>query len=252
MRGLTAIVFTVMLSGCSGQQPGFPSHDGSVEGAASRSQKTHPSPEQLLESFYSDLRTCSSLARALKADQDFVSAFHAYANRKSRSLESFLRQSLVAQTTEGKYVLSNIKYFDIDVSMHGSTWAVAWVENTGIYCGPTLERLREIESLGESTAGWKVREFFLNKALENLNYPWIEADYGLDFDGMKTLLLQASARYVDRERHLFHTWLENAIAAIKSKYGHAVEGAAGLTVSKQHQVLDKWISFLRSLRNRTR
>src|SRR5258705_344868 len=91
---------------------------------------------------------------------------HRGAPRATAALpQRLLRDSPTSASPDFQYVLDNAAYFDIELSMHGNAWAVAWVQDAGISCAPTLARLREIEAPGESEPAWTVRKYFLDRAL---------------------------------------------------------------------------------------
>jgi hypothetical protein len=205
---------------------------------------------EILRAFRKDISVCKSITTVLKADRSFVDKFISFKNRQVKAVEAFLRESPSSDSPDFQYVLRNAEYFDIEVSMHGHAWAVAWVEGEGIYCALTYNRLRAVEALGESPQAWEIRKFFLDKALQGMEHPSDEMSDGLvDFEQFKSLVLDADKLYSGPQRSKFIAWIGTAINAIDSSRKRVVDGAAGLSASEQNKVLDDRIAFLRGLAN---
>jgi hypothetical protein len=213
-------------------------------------RKDQLSPQsEILRAFRQDLAACSAITKLLQTDRYFVDSFTPYVNRASKPFTEFLRASPNAKSEAFQYVLRNAKYFEIDVSMHGDAWAVAWVEGEGIYCAPTFARLKAIEALGESAQAWTVRRFFLDKALKSLEHPSNEMASGalVDFDRFKSLVVETHKRYSGVQRSKFVAWLHSTIKEIDGSGSRIMDGAAGLSAAEQAKTLDERIAFLRSL-----
>ena len=205
----------------------------------------------ILGAFRNDISVCHSITKVLNADRAFIASFIPYVNRVSKPLEMFLLQSPNSSSTEFQYVLRNQAYLDIDVSPHGHAFAVAWVENEGIYCAPTLARLDAIEALGESQEAWTIRKFFLDKALQSLEHPSDEMTTGtIDFESFKSFVLKADGRYMRTQRSKFLAWTWAAVETIESSRKRIEAGAAGRSTGEQNGMLDDRIMFLRSFANR--
>jgi hypothetical protein len=203
---------------------------------------------EVLARFDTDLKACADLVRVLETDRAFVTSFQSAKVRDAQPVSALLRKSAVAQTPAVAYYLGHEQYMELDVDFHGNPWAVAWVRNEPIFCAPTFERLSEIEAMGESGEAWRIRLYFLDKALEHLSPPWDEGAGSLvEFDSFKAFALEASQRYTGAQKAAFHAWLDKAIQALAASRKEVTEGAAGLTSQQQHQMLDERLSFLRQL-----
>jgi hypothetical protein len=207
----------------------------------------------VLAAFQTDIAVCRSITKIMKTDRRFIQSFSSAANRDTRGVESFLRESPNAKSEDFQYVLRNLEYFDIDVANHGDPWAVAWVEGEGIYCAPSFGRLKAIENLGESAQAWEVRKFFLDKALQALEHPVDREMAGggqIEFDKFKALVLEADKRYSRAQRPMFRAWTRAAIKIVESGRSRIDDGAAGLSAAEQNKILDEWVRFLRRIANR--
>ena len=203
---------------------------------------------EILRAFRKDISVCKSITKALEADRSFFETFSSLKNRHPTAVEAFLRESPNSQSPDFQYVLRNAQYFDIEVSMHGYAWAVAWVKDEGIYCALTSKRLEALEALGESSHAWAIRKFFLDKALQGLEHPSDELTAGLiDFEQFKSLVLDADKRYPGLQRPKFLAWIAAAIKTIESSRKRVEDGAAGLSASEQNKILDDRIAFLRNV-----
>ena len=203
---------------------------------------------EVLAQFEADQKAYTSLMRVLETDRAFVDSFQSAKVRSAQPVAALLRKSAVAHTPEVAYFLSHGKYMDLGVDFHGDPWAVAWVRNEPIFCAPTFERLSEIETMGESGEAWRIRLYFLERALEHLSPPWDEGAGGLvEFDQFKALVLGASKIYTGPQQAAFHAWLVKATQTLEASRKDVTEGAAGLTRQQQHQMLDERLAFLRQL-----
>ena len=202
----------------------------------------------ILAAFRSDIAVCKSIVKLLSTDRAFMESFTPHVNRASKQFLAFLLESSNYSSTEFQYVLRNQEYLDIDVWHHGEPFAVAWVENEGIYCAPTLARLREIEALGESEEAWNVRQFFLGKMLASLEHPSHEITSGLvDFEAFMSFVAEANGRYEHTHRHKFIAWTLTAIRTIESSRKDIQDGANGSSLSEQNKILDDRVSRLRAI-----
>ncbi|MDZ4074832.1 MAG: hypothetical protein U1E04_08800 [Hylemonella sp.] len=232
LLGLSALLLTA----CQPPEPEVPL-DNPVKTAA-----------DVLARFEADVKACASLVRVLESDRTFVESFQSAKVRSSQPVDALLRKSAVARSPEVAYFLNHGKYMELGVDFHGDPWAVAWVNNEPIFCALTFERLSEVEAMGESGEAWRIRLFFLDKALENLSPPWDEgAGTMVEFDHFKTYVLEASRIYKGAQQAAFHAWLDKAIKTLDASRKGTEEGAAGLTSQQQHQMLDERIAFLRQL-----
>ncbi len=205
-------------------------------------------PAALLARFEADVKACTSLVRTLESDRAFVESFQSAQVRSSQPVDALLRKSAVARSPEVAYFLSHGKYMELGVDFHGDPWAVAWMDKEPIYCAPTFARLSEIEAMGESQEAWRIRLFFLDKALENLSPPWDEgAGTMVEFDHFKTFVMEAHKLYTGPQKATFQAWGEKAIKTLETSRKDVAEGAAGLTSQQQHRMLDERIAFLRQL-----
>lgn len=203
---------------------------------------------EVLARFDADLKACADLVRVLETDRAFVESFQSAKVRDAQPVAALLRKSAVAQTPAVAYYLEHEQYMELDVDFHGHPWAVAWVRNEPIFCAPTFERLSEIEAMGESGEAWRIRLYFLERALEHLSPPWDEGAGGLvEFDQFKALVLDTSKLYTGAQKAAFHAWLDKAIKVLDASRKDVTEGAAGLTSQQQHQMLDERLAFLRAL-----
>ncbi len=202
----------------------------------------------LLARFEADVKACTSLVRVLESDRAFVESFQSAQVRSAQPVEALLRKSAVARSPEVAYFLSHEKYMMLGVDFHGDPWAVAWVSKEPIFCAPSFERLLEAEAMGESGEAWRIRLFFLDRALENLSPPWDEGAGGMvEFDHFKTYVLEASRRYTGAQQAAFYAWAGKAVKVLDESRKDVTEGAAGLTSQQQHQMMDERITFLRQL-----
>lgn len=228
--------------------------------AACQPPEPEASPDQqvktaadVLAQFEADVKACTALVRVLESDRAFVESFQSAQVRSSQPVEALLRKSAVARSPEVVYFLSHGKYMELGVDFHGDPWAVAWVSKEPIFCAPTFERLSEIEAMGESGEAWRIRLFFLDKALENLSPPWDEgAGTMVEFDHFKTFVLETSKLYTGPQKTALLAWAEKAIQTLETSREDVTEGAAGLTGQQQHQMLDERIAFLRQLAQPTK
>ena len=207
-----------------------------------------PTPAAMLARFEADLKACQALVGALASDRAFVESFQSAKVRSSQPVQALLRQSAVARAPEVAYFLDHGKYMVLDVDFHKDPWAVAWVPREPVYCGLTFAILADIEALGESAEAWRVRQFFLDKALENLSPPGDESPGGLvPYDHFKTYVLEASRLYTGAQKAAYQAWLDKAIQTVDESRKGIEDGAAGLTSQQQQQMVDERLAFLRQL-----
>jgi len=202
----------------------------------------------ILGAFTKDLSVCASITKAMKDDRALVESFRGEAGQDPHRFQTLLRDSPNSASPDFQYVLDNAAYFDIELSMHGNPWAVAWVQDAGIYCAPTLARLREIEAPGESEPAWTVRKYFLDRALQNLDHPSDEMLSGsIDFEQFRSLVTETDRLYPRAQRPKYLEWLREAIKAIESGRDRIQDGAAGRSADEQNNMLDDRVRFLRSV-----
>ena len=230
LLGLSALLFTA----CQPAEPEAP-----------------PAPQaktatEVLARFDADLKACADLVRALETDRAFVESFQSWKVRSTQPVAALLRKSAVTRTSEVAYFLGHEQYMELGVDFHGHPWAVAWVRNEPIFCAPTYQRLSEIEAMGESAEAWRIRLYFLDKALEHLSPPWDEGAGNLvEFSSFEAFVQEAAKLYTGPQKATFQTWLNKAIQTLAASRKDVAEGAAGLTSQQQHQMLDERLAFLR-------
>lgn len=225
------------LSACQRAEPEVP--------AAREQTKT---ASAILAAFEADMKACTGLVRALATDRAFVAAFQSAEIRSTQPVDALLRKTAVANSPEVAYFLGHRKYMELGVDFHGHPWAVAWVSGEPIFCAATFERLTEIEAQGESEEAWRIRSYFLNKALESLSPPGDESPGPLvEFVQFKGYVVDAAKRYTGAQKGALHAWLEKAIKVLDESRKDIEEGAAGLTSQQQNQMLDERIAFLRQI-----
>lgn len=240
-------LYALLLTAC---QPAEPGMEASTRAESEVKPETKAeTPAAVLAGFEADVKACTSLVNALELDPEFMDAFGMAQRRNPKPVEVVLGESAVADLPEVKYFLSHRKYMALGMTLFKcDPWAVAWMDNEVIYCAPTLERLREIEELGESAEAWRIRLFFLNKALELLRMPWDESeDPRIEFDRFKTYVLEASRRYTGAQQAALRAWLNKAIQTLEVTRKDIAEGAASQMSQQQHQMMDERIAFLRQL-----
>jgi hypothetical protein len=203
---------------------------------------------EVLARFEADVKACTALIRVLESDRAFVDSFQSAQIRSSQPVDALLRKSAVARSPEVAYFLNHGKYMELGVDFHGDPWAVAWVSKEAIFCAPTFARLSEVEAMGESQEAWRIRLFFLDRALENLSPPWDEGAGGMvEFDQFKAFVTEASKLYAGPQKAAWLAWGEKAIKTLEASRKDVTEGAAGLTSQQQHQMLNERLAFLRQL-----
>jgi len=205
-------------------------------------------PATLLKAFQKDIAMCADIASQMADDPELVQALIPEASRTCRPVSSFMQESPHANSMPYQYLMRNAESFEIDVSMHGYPYAVAWVPGEAIYCAPTFARLKAIETLGESAQAWQVRRFFLDRMLQGLEHPSDEMEGGqVGFDELKSSMLEAKRRYSSAQRPAFVAWARNAIKVVEASREKIVDGAAGLSAERQSRMIDDRVTFLRSL-----
>ncbi len=235
-RGLALLACLLTLAACQPVEPEVPP------------EIPAQTPAAVLARFEADVNACTALVRVLESDRAFVESFQSAQVRSAQPVAALLRKSAVARAPEVAYFLTHKKYMELGVDFHGDPWAVAWVSKEPIFCAPSFERLSEVEAMGESQEAWRIRLFFLDKALEHLSPPWDEgAGSMVEFDHFKTFVLEASKLYTGPQKAAWLAWGEKAIKTLETSRKDVTEGAAGLTSQQQHQMLDERIAFLRQL-----
>jgi len=202
-------------------------------------------PAAVLAAFRNDLSICTAIVKTMKADAGFLKAFIPLETRQAKSREALLRESPFAKTPEYQHVIDHPQYFFVGVSHHGDPFAEAWVEDEAVFCGPTLQRLKYIEALGESAEAWSVREYFLDKLLESLSHPSDEGSGGIEFETLEPFVREAADIYDGPMRPRFLAWAQKAAVTVDAGRSAIVAGAAGLGAEEQHRMLDERIAVLR-------
>ncbi len=225
------------------------------EGGQTNNQQSAPaearptkSAEELHAAFKTELTVCVSAMQTFERDRAFLEAFTDAPRRESQPLEDFLRQASFAKSGDIQYILSNLKYFVIDVSFHPTGFAVAWVRNEPVYCALSMKRLEEIEALGESPEAWEVREYFLDRWLKDLRPPSDEADFFPEqYEGFNRFVTAASKLYSVNFQPYLHAWGKTAIEHLEAQRVGLREGAGGQTLAEQNGILDNEVAFLKTL-----
>lgn len=248
MRLLTIIIAIIFLTACSEKEHlGIGSRQMEKPAEATKPMAQALTAVEMLEAFKKDISVCKSVVRLLKDYRSFIKID--YSTPQPIPLEVFLRHPQYANSTEFKHILLNQQYFLIDkANMEiGNPWAVAWVDDgDGIFCQVTIQRLDEIEALGESQEAWNIREYFLDKTLYGLvPVSSLMVDSYVDFMGLKSLVMEASNRYVLTQRPKFIAWTKKAIEVIE-KSRSTIQKDDVVTPVEQNNVIDERISFLRS------
>lgn len=206
------------------------------------------SAAELLAAFKTEISTCVSAVQTFEKDRAFLDEFMDASRRESKRLEDFLRQASFAKSGDVQYIINNPKYFVVDVTFHPTAFAVAWVKGEPVYCGVSVQRLQEIEALGESPEAWEIRSYFLDKWLKDLRPPSDEADfYPEQYEEFNKFVAPASKLYSTTLRPQFVAWGKTAIAHLDSQRGELQEGAGGQTLAEQNKILDEEVASLTAL-----
>jgi len=261
LRLLIAILAAVALAGCRRAEPpdaeaaqprpaARASASGSASAAASQPVPASTArPAEISAAFRRDLATCPAAIRALTRDKSFIDAYGYANNRESKPWNDFVAKSPARSHKDVKYLLANSKYFDLGISMQGHPLALAWIKAPGIYCAPTLRRLRDIESTGESEPAWFVRSYFLDLLqshdLKNLAGP-TPASPG-DSDYFRQFAQDAARLYSGQRKQDFRAWVNKAIAATNAERRKIDSAAGDVAADEQHRVLDERVRFLKGL-----
>jgi hypothetical protein len=253
LQTLTLLCFISWVTGCeksSDHQPLAASQptSGVITGVnASQAKTQRQTAAEILAAFHKDISVCTSVVKVFETDRSFIDEFLSAEKRNSRPLGDFLRQASFASAVEVQYILSNLKYFFIDVDMEGNAMAVAWVDNEGIFCTPSFLRLQEIEALGESSEAWEIRVNFLDRELKNLiPTDSVLGDSEEQFKYFKANVEEAFRMYSSTQRHKFIAWVKKAIAHIELQRNN-LSTDAGLSLEELNKRIDEKIGSLRSL-----
>lgn len=213
---------------------------------AEQSALQNMSATQIFAAFQKDISVCISAMNTFETDHAFVLEFGNAEKRASKPLEDFLRHASFAKAGDIQYILANRKYFVIDVTYHGSEFAIAWVKLEPIFCAPTHQRLKEIEMLGESPEAWEIREHFLSRWLADLSPPSDEMDfYPEQYEGFNRFVMEAAKLYSSSHRPKFLAWVKKAIEHFELQRGLLEEGAGGQTLAEQNKFIDDEVLFLK-------
>lgn len=244
MRRILIALIVMLALGCNRDQSQV---SGVATDAPGEQSIKNPSASSIATQFQRDIKACEAVVKLMARDKPFIDDFVDADHRSEHKFVWFLRASPFASRSEYEYIIRNAQYFDIDVSFDGDPLSVAVVDGTGIYCAPTLERLKAVEALGESNEAWGVREFFLDKWLASLYPPGNEMlGWGIDFSELSREITEASRLYKTTERQNFVRWLAKATTAVEKMRNGIVDGSAGLSADQQNADIDKWISFLKT------
>ena len=240
----------VTLAGCDRAEPAVQNAVAAVLSASKPQPATPPPvrPAEISAAFRRDIATCPAALHALARDKVFIDAFAYANNRESKPWDYFVAKSSARRNKDVKYLLANSRYFDLDLATHGHPLALGWIKSAGIYCAPTLRRLLEAESGGESEAGWAVRSWFLDMLFKGLRHPTDAVGTGTVADEFFKKVAQDAARiYSGQRRQDFRAWVGRAVQATEAERGKIDAVAGAVTADEQHRVLDERVQFLRSL-----
>jgi hypothetical protein len=216
--------------------------------AASPALGSRARPAEIGAAFRRDIVTCPAALHVLARDKAFIDAFGYANNRESKPWSYFVAKSTARNNKDVKYLLANSRYFELGISMQGNPMALAWIKAPGIYCAPTLRRMRDIESAGESEPAWLVRSYFLDQMRRGLKNP---ADptpaSAVDSDYFRQFAQEAASFYSGQRRQDFRDWTNKAIAATNAERRKIDSSAGDIAADEQHRVLDERVKFLKGL-----
>ena len=205
-------------------------------------------PVEISAGLRRDIATCPTALRALTRDKAFIDAFGYANNRESKPWTDFVAKSTARNNKDVKYLLANSKYFELGISMQGNPLALAWIKAPGIYCAPTLRRLRDIEAAGESEPAWFVRSYFLDLLLHGLKNPAdATSSSAVDSDYFRQFAQEAARFYSGPRKQDFAAWVNKAIAATEAERRKIDASAGDTAADEQHRVLDERVKFLKGL-----
>lgn len=243
MRLIVIYCIALFIVGC-----GDKGQTNNQQPAPAAEVKQTKSAAELLAAFKTEISTCASAVQTFEKDRAFLEEFMDANKRRAKPLQDYLRQASFSKSADIQYVLANQKYFVVDVTYHPTEFAVAWVKDEPVYCGVSEQRLKEIETLGESLEAWEIRRYFLDRWLKDLRSPSDEMDfYPEQYEDFNKLVMPASKLYSTALRSQFLAWGKTAIAYFKSQRKELQEGAGGQTLAEQSKILDKEVAFLTAL-----
>lgn len=248
-RLLQFIVFVILMSSIAAcersSEVQLPASSKAAADAIPRQLQSHPvTASEILAAFRKDIAVCISAMATLNKDQAFIDEYSDAQRRESKSLEEFLRQSIFSTNEDIQYIRANLKYFFIDLDNHQNMMAVAWADNTGVFCAPSELRLDEIEALGESPDAWEVRLNFLERGLANLIPTGsVSGDSEGQFEYFKMDVEKAARVYISTQRPKFIAWVKKAIEHIEMER-NSLTTEAGMTLAEQNKIIDRKVAFL--------
>lgn len=157
--------------------------------------KNLSSSKEIYESFLYEKSLCHAIVAVLQRDKNLAKDL---INANEETTYGHIAASQVASELVIQYLLEHRKYLFIGVDSHGGPgYVYATSSVIPVFCAPTLERLREIESLGPSEYAWNVRASFLNDFLANLYIPSLEPhmEIGIDFSFLADFFYEAILIY---------------------------------------------------------
>jgi hypothetical protein len=223
---------------------------GSVAAAAAATPVLAPTarPADINVAFRRDIATCPAAMRVLARDKAFIDVFGYANNRESKPWSYFVAKSTARSNKDVKYLLANSRYFELGISTQGNPMALAWIKAPGIYCAPTLRRMRDIESAGESEPGWFVRSYFLDKLLQGLKNPADPSPAGgVDIDYFRQFAQDAARIYSGQRKNDFKVWVHQAIAATNAGRRKIDSSRGDISADEHHRVLDERVKMLKGL-----
>lgn len=158
-----------------------------------------------------------------------------------------LFDGLLKNRDEIRYLKTHLEYFELGEAFHGGPGYVYLTDKVAVYCVQSDKRIKELESWGPSKMAWAARQDLLNANLMALGMPWSDAEYGVSFEELEKLFLEAKNIYVrDEDKRLLVNWLaETEKYLLNAGEKNAADGYGGLTRAQQIEKLHEWLIRLR-------
>lgn len=203
------------------------------------------SPVEQFEEFKRDIDTCKSAVVTFGKDTVFLEEFGNANKRAAKPMVEFLKQASFAKSADIQRMIAAPQYFEVDVTYHPTEFAISWVKDEAIYCGIGLQRLGEIEALGESPQAWEVRQYFLDRWLKDLRSPSDEMDfYPEQYNRFNEFIEPAAKLYSTNQRESWLAWVRKAIDHYNAQRSELIDGAGGESLAEQNKTLDREVSYL--------
>lgn len=203
-------------------------------------------PQQHLIEHKLDTQACKSAFALLKDDAEFKDGLFTASSLEFPSWIEAMKGSQYSRNSHVQYLIKNSTRFQIDRDFH-ATGMAANIEE--LYCQPEIAiRLLKIEFFGETQQAWLIQKEILDIFLSNLAYPYIEGTDGYyEFEILYSAVLKAKSIYRFKQRSAFLKWLTEAATTIHENTKNTLEGAAGMTVAEQKQIIASWIQKLTAM-----